>query len=305
LIGNPYASPISIASLLSSNPNKTTGKIWVLDSKLGSFGGYVTFDGSTWSDPTALHNDSTVIQSGEGFFIKTANIETATASFNIVESLKNENTHSASVFAINTSSKDNFELMRVLLKRVTNNVTSHEDGSTVKFYAGGVNELDESDAEKFPNPSGTISLINGNSELAIEHRAKVVAGDEVFVNVSNATMDTNYKLHIYTENFTFNGTAIFYDLKLGTTTLMPIDGSVFEYPFTVTSDPTTQGTRFKIVFSNSVLSDIAISHKPCLYPYLVYNSESLLLNIGSFENNINNFIKSNKLNKIVFTSKLN
>lgn len=311
LIGNPYASPISIAPLLSSNPNKTTGKIWVLDSKLGSFGGYATFDGSTWSDPTALHNGSTVLQSGEGFFIKTANIGTATTTFNIVESLKNETITSASVFGrsaqTTTETNDSFELMRVLLKKVANNVTTHEDGSTVKFYTGGVNEVDESDAEKFSNPTGTISLINGTTKLAIENRALVVAGDEVFVNVSNATANTNYKLHIYTENFTFSGIATLHDLKLGTTTVMPIDGSVFEYPFTVTSDATTQGTRFKIVFGNTVLSvdDIANVNGVKVYPNPVAKSGTLTLNLGKLVNNTYNYRITNILGQTIQTGKLN
>ncbi|MEY4835581.1 MAG: hypothetical protein RI980_1696 [Bacteroidota bacterium] len=313
LIGNPYASPISIGPLLSSNPNKTTGKIWVLDSKIGSFGGYVTYDATTglWSDPTALHNGSTVIQSGEGFFVKTANLGTASTTFNIVESLKNETISSASVFGrsaqATSETNDSFELMRVLMKKVANGVATHEDGSTVVFYAGGVNEIDESDAEKFSNPNGTISLINGTTKMAIEHRATLVAGDEVFVNVSNATANTNYKLHIYTENFTFSGVATLHDLKLGTTTVMPIDGSVFEYPFTVTSDAATQGTRFKIVFGNTVLSvdDIANVNGVKVYPNPVAKSGTLTLNLGKLENNTYNYRITNILGQTIQTGKLN
>lgn len=309
LIGNPYASPISIGPLLSSNTGKTTGKIWVLDGNLGHFGGYATYDGSTWSDPAALHNGSTVLQSGEGFFIKTVNTGT-THNFYIVESLKNETITSASVFGrsaqTTTETNDSFELMRVLLKKVASNVTSHEDGSTVKFYAGGVNEVDESDAEKFSNPTGTISLINGTTKMAIEHRATVVSGDEVFVNVSNATANTNYKLHIYTENFTFSGVATLHDLKLGTTTVMPIDGSVFEYPFTVTSDATTQGTRFKIVFGNTVLSvdDNANVNGVKVYPNPVAKSGTLTLNLGKLENNTYNYRITNILGQTIQTGKL-
>ncbi|WP_288982498.1 T9SS type A sorting domain-containing protein [uncultured Flavobacterium sp.] len=312
LIGNPYASPISVGPLLSSNPNKTTGKIWVLDSKLGSFGGYVTYDATTglWSDPIALHNGSTVIQSGEGFFVKTANLGTASTTFNIVESLKNETISSASVFGrsaqATSETNDSFELMRVLLKKVTNGVASHEDGSTVVFYAGGVNEVDESDAEKFSNPNGTISLINGTTKMAIEHRATVVAGDEVFVNVSNVSAGTDYKLNIYTENFTFSGTATLHDLKLGTTTVMPIDGSVFEYPFTVTSDATTQGTRFKIVFGNGALSidDNANENNVNVYPNPVSKSSTLTLNLGTLENKTYSYKIVNLLGQTIQTGKL-
>ena len=309
LIGNPFASPILFAPLLTANTAKIDTKIWVLDSKLGSFGGYVTNDGSTWSDPTSLHalNASTTIQSGEGFFIKTKNIGTATTTINIVDGYKNETVSSASVLGRTAQTNDSFELMRVLLKKVASNGTTHEDGSTVKFYAGGVNEVDESDAEKFSNPTGTISLINGTTKMAIEHRATVVAGDEVFVNVSNATANTNYKLHIYTENFTFSGTATLHDLKLGTTTVMPIDGSVFEYPFTVTSDATTQGTRFKIVFGSNVLSsdDYANVNGVKVYPNPVAKSATLTLNLGKLENNAYNYRITNILGQTIQTGKLN
>lgn len=305
LIGNPYASPILISALFSSNSNKTTNTLWVLDSKLGSFGGYVTFSNGTWSDPTSLHNGATTIQSGEGFFVKGASSlnDAITNNFTITEGLKNESVSSASVFG---RSAETNELLRVLLKKVTNNVTSHEDGSTVKFYAGGINEVDESDAEKFSNPAGTISLINGTTKLAIENRALVVAGDEVFVNVSNATANTNYKLHIYTENFTFSGTATLHDLKLGTTIVMPIDGSVFEYPFTVTSDATTQGTRFKIVFGNTVLSvdENANVNGVKVYPNPVAKSGSMTLNLGTLENNIYNYRITNILGQTIQTGKL-
>jgi hypothetical protein len=312
LIGNPYASPILFGSLLSSNTTKIDTKIWFLDSKLGAFGGYVTSDGSTWSDPTSLHaqNASFIIQSGEGFFIKTKNIATSTTTINILDGYKNEIVSSSSVFGRNaqtiTDTNNSFELMRVLLKKVASNVTTHEDGSTVKFYAGGVNEVDESDAEKFSNPTGTISLINGTTKMAIEHRATVVAGDEVFVNVSNATANTNYKLHIYTENFTFSGIATLHDLKLGTTTVMPIDGSVFEYPFEVTSDATTQGTRFKIVFGNTVLSvdDNANVNGVKVYPNPVAKSGTLTLNLGKLENNTYNYRITNILGQTIQTGKL-
>lgn len=309
LIGNPYASPILFGPILTANTAKIDTKIWVLDSKIGSFGGYVTNDGSTWSDPTALHalNASTTIQSGEAFFIKTKNtIASATTTINIVDGYKNETVSSASVLGRTEQTNDSFELMRVLLKKVANNVTSHEDGSTVKFYTGGINEVDESDAEKFSNPTGTISLINGTTKMAIEHRATVVAGDEVFVNVSNATANTNYKLHIYTENFTFSGMATLHDLKLGTTTVMPIDGSVFEYPFTVTSDATTQGTRFKIVFGNSILSvdDNANVNGVKVYPNPVAKSGSMTLNLGTLENNIYNYRITNILGQTIQTGKL-
>lgn len=313
LIGNPYASPILFAPLLSSNIAKIDTKIWVLDSKLGAFGGYVTNDGSTWSDPSSLHGGnsglstpSTTIQSGEGFFIKTKNIGTATTTINIVDGYKNETVSSSSVLGRTAQTNDSFELMRVLLKKVASNGTTHEDGSTVKFYTGGVNEVDESDAEKFSNPTGTISLINGTTKMAIEHRATVVAGDEVFVNVSNATANTNYKLHIYTENFTFSGIATLHDLKLGTTTVMPIDGSVFEYPFEVTSDATTQGTRFKIVFGNTVLSvdDNANVNGVKVYPNPVAKSGTLTLNLGKLENNTYNYRITNILGQTIQTGKL-
>lgn len=311
LIGNPFASPISIGPLLSSNSGKTTGKVWVLDSALGSFGGYATYDGitSAWSDPLALHNGSTVLQSGEGFFIKTANIGTASTTFNISEALKNQTITSSSVFGRSAQSNHNtnssFELMRVLLKKVTNTVTSHEDGSTVIFYAGGSNLMDESDAEKFSNPSGTISLMNDTSKMSIEHRASIVPGDEVFINVSNVTANTNYKLHIYTENFAFSGSATLHDLKLGTTTVMPIDGSVFEYPFTVTSDATTQGTRFKIVFGNLLsVEEYTNANGVKVYPNPVAKSSSMTLNLGTLENNIYNYRITNILGQTIQTGKL-
>jgi hypothetical protein len=88
---------------------------------------------------------------------------------------------------------------------------------------------------------------------------------------------------------------------------MPIDGSVFEYPFTVTSDAATQGTRFKIVFGNTVLSvdDIANVNGVKVYPNPVAKSGTLTLNLGKLENNTYNYRITNILGQTIQTGKLN
>lgn len=316
LLGNPYASAVNISTIIASNTSAIQNKIWLLDPYQSQSGGYITalISGSNivWSNADSLHGklssqfNQNIIQSGEGFFVRGTNVgANAANNFIFGELMKNNSAITASPLGrysqSSTTTDSNLELLRVSLRKVVNNSSSNEDGSTVVFYSGASNDVDDVDAEKFTNPGATLSFINNTYKLAIENRAPVLSGDELFINVSNATANTNYKLKIYTENFTFSGTATLHDLKLGTTTVMPIDGSIFEYPFTVTSDATTQGTRFKIVFGNAVLSidDNANVNGVRVHPNPVDKSGTLTLNLGKLDNNMYNYRITNILGQTI------
>ena len=81
-LGNPYASPISPSAILTDNANFTN--IWVWDPQLGSYGGYVVYSGSAYSNVSGSYTSGQPIQSGQAFFVK----PTISSDFIISESHK-------------------------------------------------------------------------------------------------------------------------------------------------------------------------------------------------------------------------
>ena len=76
LIGNPYASPLHTEAMVQANANT---KVFMVDPTIGTVGGYVTYDGSNWAPTEPALNDKN-IQSGQGFFVRSASNTTFTIS---------------------------------------------------------------------------------------------------------------------------------------------------------------------------------------------------------------------------------
>lgn len=285
LIGNPYASTIDFTSLVSSagvNGGTVSPKLWVIDPAVSTFGNYVTWDPvNHWNDPNAQNsiNQTTTIQSGQAFFVK-GKTSASSSTFTIQESNKVSST-SFNVFG-KTQNID-YDRLRMTVSKIENGSETHKDACVVAFYEGASNQVDDNDVQKFTNPAETLSFLNGTTTLSSEHRAPIVDGDVIFIKLSQA-VESAYKLKIYTENFTFTGTAYLYDLFLGTNVALPIDGSVYEYTFNVTSDAASQGGRFKIVFS-TVLSTVKNDNPYSIvaYPNPTTKSNGVNLNLGSLE----------------------
>lgn len=285
LIGNPYASPIDFSNIIDENGdngNTIAPKIWLMDPKLGTFGNYVTWDPvNQYSNPQAQNalngQNLTVVQSGQAFFVK-GKTEATSSNFYIHESNKTS-TVLTNVFGRNANT--NFERIRVNLEKVGDTIP-HRDACVVGFYNGANNNVDDNDVQKFSNPTETLAFLNGSTSLSSEHRAPIAEGDELFLKLTNATI-SNYKLKIYTENFTFSGSAFLHDLTLGTITNMPLDGSIFEYPFEVTTDPTTQGARFKIVFTTTLSIDDNNIWNISAYPNPTSKNSGINVNLGTLD----------------------
>lgn len=289
LIGNPYASPIDFIDIIDENGvngNAIDPKIWILDPRMGSFGNYITWDqnvGVSDTKATIYVNENSLIQSGQGFFVKRKSGNTS------VPMIINENNKSSGNYN-NTFGRTrartinpNTQRIRVAISKLEDNTDVHKDACVVGFYEGASNAVTGNDVQKFTNAGETLAFVNGNTSLSSEHRLPVANGDVLFIKLTNATT-SNYKLKIHTENFAFTGEAVFHDLKLGTSMAMPLDGSIFEYPFDVTSDATTQGTRFKIVFNTTLGIDETVDLIGIkVYPNPSSNSLGVTLNTGNLE----------------------
>jgi len=279
-IGNPYASPLNISSMLTDNTSFGTN-IWVWDAKAAgtySSGAYNTYESTTNSYTnitTATSGDSpllngTQIQSGQAFFVKSA----ANGTFTIKESHKGS-TFSNAVFRTGALP----ELLRVGLYKQVNNEWSGRDGAmTVILSDAGANQA----PNKMANGTENIAFTKNGANFASNHHLPLVASDVLNVKVWNTTAGANYKLKINTEEFTAtNLSATLEDLFTNARTPLTLDGTAVEYPFTVTTEALSTGDRSRIVFQPSLLSNnIPKSTGFSIVPNPV-TGDSFQVNLGS------------------------
>jgi hypothetical protein len=246
-IGNPYASPLNLTSMLNDTDNAAfAGNIWVWDANAtgeNTVGTYNLFNNGTYTNITSnpVVTSGTQIQSGQAFFVKSA----AGGTFTIKEAHKGT-TFSNAVFRTAAP-----ELLRVGLYKQVNNEWSGRDGAmTVILSDAAANQ----DPNKMANGTENIAFTKNGANFASNHHLPLVASDVLNVKVWNTTAGANYKLKINTEQFaSTNLEATLEDLYSNSRTPLTLDGSAVEYPFTVTTDALSTGDRFKIIFQNAVL----------------------------------------------------
>ena len=286
IIGNPYASPIDFGTILADPLNQGVKKIWLIDPTVGQFGSYITYDAvaGVYSNGSSSFSGSTVVQSGQAFFVLAAGTGSLkTTTLTIKESHKSSATTNTTLNrSSNSKTAKGSALFRILLEKDSGTSYTNMDGCVAVFYEGGSNAVEENDAYKLSNPGENVSLFN-TSSFSIEHRAPVQDADFLTLRISQSIVGANYRLKLYTENFTFSGTAYLQDLFLGTTTQISLDGSVFEYKYQVTANSASIGNRFKVIFKqNATLSlENVDSSEFNIYPNPVTSSEIINLQFNS------------------------
>ncbi len=299
LIGNPYASPIDLNSILDANTSLEK-YFWVWDPNGTNFGTYNTFDATlnTYSVTNVSYANSTVIQSGQAFFVKA--LSGQSGSFTIAEANKNTLTTSTVFKTINTDP----ELLRVNLHKQENNEWLLRDATLAGFFIDA--EANQT-ANKLANVTENIAFTKNGNYFASEHHLPLVSTDTLNVRIWKTTAGANYKLKINTEQFTTTGLdATLQDMYTNSNTPLSLDGTAVEYSFTVTSDATSSGDRFRIVFSptlgthNFATSSIKISPNPIIgdsfqvslgslsagnYDYFIANSIGQEIEKGSIMHN--------------------
>ena len=331
IVGNPYASPIDFKTILNDGSNSGIGKkIWFIDPTFGSYGAYVTWDDvngysdyetkrNPGSDPNPA-NQSTIMQSGEAFFVKATS---GTSTLTIKETHKA--TSNSNIVFNRVANTVSSERLRVTLHKEENNIWNKKDAVVAGFYSGGNNAYDTSDVPKISNPSETLAFYTDTRSLSSEHRAPIQNNDFLMLRLSLTTENSNYKLKIFTEDFSYTGQALLQDLFLNTITPFSVDGSVFEYDFVVTADALSSGNRFKILFqntlSNSTFSqenNFVIYPNPTtfeqgihistqqpsseIYEYRIYNCLGQIVESKkiTFDNQLTNISFSQKLNQGIY-----
>ena len=275
LLSNPYASAINPVSLIANNSGH---KLWLIDPSLGSFGAYVTYDGSNWSLPTPTGTDA-LIQSGQGFFTRSG----AASTFSIKESDKAAGSSNTwfEKNANTVSTVENADKIRVLLYKNIDNNFKLADAILSVNYNEGSNEINAMDSNKISNFNESIMFRNNTTNLSIEHRALPLSTEIQPVRLTGTSV-LQYQLRVYTENYTNSALIpVLEDTVNGTFTEIPMDGSVITIPFTgVVSSSTNPDNRFQIVYQTN-LSTVGTSKLVAsVFPNPITNNQ-LNVNLGT------------------------
>ncbi len=298
-IGNPYASPLNLTTMLASNTS-FGGNIWVWDANVAgvySVGTYNLFDNGTYSNISSNPNISGAqIQSGQAFFVKQSSGNSV--DFSIQEA------HKGAIFS-NAVFRDAApaQLLRVGLYKQTNNEWSGRDGAMAVFLSDA--EANQT-TNKISNGSENVAFTKNSELFASEHHLPLVASDVLNVRVWNTTASANYKLKINTEQFTTtNLDATLEDLFTNSRTPIALDGTAIEYPFAVTTDAASTGNRFRIVFQNAALgmnnpkaNGITILPNPI-------TGDTFQVNLGTLEMGMYTYSICNALGQEVETGSIN
>jgi hypothetical protein len=298
-IGNPYASPLNLTTMLASNTS-FGGNIWVWDANVAgdySVGTYNLFDNGTYSNISSNPNISGAqIQSGQAFFVKQSSGNSV--DFSIQEAHKGATFNNA-VFRDAAPA----QLLRVGIYKQTNNEWSGRDGAMAVFLSDA--EANQT-TNKISNGSENVAFTKNSELFASEHHLPLVASDVLNVRVWNTTASANYKLKINTEQFTTtNLDATLEDLFTNSRTPIALDGTAIEYPFAVTTDAASTGNRFRIVFQNAALgmnnpkaNGITILPNPI-------TGDTFQVNLGTLEMGMYTYSICNALGQEVETGSIN
>jgi hypothetical protein len=299
-IGNPYASPLSLSSMITSNNASFEGNIWIWDANTtvaNPVGIYNLYNNGTYTNVTSTPvAPTTEIQSGQAFFVRS----TGGDSFIIQESNKGITNSAASIVFRDAAPA---QLLRVGLYKQVNNEWEGRDGAmTVLLPNVNTNQT----PNKMANGTENIAFTKNGSSFASNHHLPLVASDVLNVKVWNTTAGANYKLKINTEQFnTTNLNATLEDVFTNSRTPLTLDGTAVEYPFAVTTEATSTGDRFRIVFENSTLginnpkaSGISILPNPI-------TGDAFQVNLGTLSTGTYSYSISNALGQEVEKGSIN
>jgi hypothetical protein len=254
-VGNPYASPVDFTLITKGSGIDNLFYTW--DPNLyGSYGlgGYQTVSSSNGWEPvpggTSAYStgvSSSVIQSGQAFFVHSTSPVSSTLSF--TENSKVLNGSSLN-FARGSGDADGDirQFFRVTLFTGARPDGIVADGNAVAFDRIFSDSVDANDAAKLLNSGENFGLKRGGKILAVEAKAPLQVSDTIFYNMTNLRQQ-NYQLRFAPANMEGSGMLAFLlDKFLGSSTPVSLTDSSF-VDFAVTSNAASYAAdRFKVVF---------------------------------------------------------
>jgi len=270
-VGNPYPSPISIASFLSDNSGVIGSTLWFWRKTNGVSGSaYITYSAGTYSSGSqSVYN----IQPGQGFFVR------ATSSGSLQFKNSQRVGTNGSFFRNNSRTTAEGE-GRLWLNLKSNSIVV--GNMALGYKEGATNDLDlVYDGEYLNDSSLALTSSLPGKELSVQHRAAPFVDTDVVPLSFKTDVSGTYSID-------FNGTdgvldtqdIYLEDLLLG----QSVD--IKTTPYTFASAAGTFSDRFRIVYINNALgTDVPVFNANQV---VIYNNE-----INDFVINSGNVIISN------------
>ena len=260
-VGNPYPSPISIASFLSDNSGVIGSTLWFWRKTNGVSGSaYITYSAGTYSSGSqSVYN----IQPGQGFFVR-AN------SSGSLQFKNSQRVGTNGLFFRNNSQTTAAGEGRLWLNLKSNAIVV--GNLALGYKEGATNDLDlVYDGEYLNDSSLALTSSLPGKELSVQHRAAPFVDTDVVPLSFKTDVSGTYSID-------FNGTdgvldtqdVYLEDLLLG----QSVD--IKTTPYTFASAAGTFSDRFRIVYINNALgTDVT-----------VFNANQVII----YKNEINDFV---------------
>ena len=250
-MGNPFASSINLANVMSASSGISTNKFWVWDPALnGSYGvgGYVTYDNGIMVPVSPNYPTATTIIQGEQGFMVQSNATSALLVFRQSCKVATE----ADIFGKPAPVKNQYVYVNLMLHSADSLLLV--DGTAAIFGANFSNAIDQDDAIKFPNQNENIAMLRFNRRMAIEARPIPLLTDTLFLRMTYLGSGEPYALLIKPSNTPNGMQAWLIDKYLNTTTPVKSSDTTL-YDFTANYyDTTTYMRRFMIVYHRGFIA---------------------------------------------------
>jgi hypothetical protein len=247
LVTNPYASPIDWETLYTHNSSNFENAVTVWSPNGGGRGSFVTIQNDGTVTGASGTNLSTILQSGQAFFVQTKAGVVGNPTLTVQETHK-ATTSNLDVFRAGNQT----EQLNIQLKFLNNGTNFNADGVLAVFNNNYSNAVDSDDAEQIANWDEDVALGRNGKSLSIEKRM-LADNDTLFLQINNVTKTSaTYRWEVEPSNFNTPGlTAYLVDKFTGITSALSLS-SVTVVSFTVTNDPLSKDQdRFYIVLKQT------------------------------------------------------
>ena len=262
IVGNPYPSPINMASFVTANNTQITGTLyfWRKTNSTVTSNVYNTWVGGTFTataEPFGNINPQGIIRNGQGFFVEALN-ETATAIVfnNTMRVENNDNQFFKNADANVANNEPATEKHRIWLN--LSDATGYFYQQAISYISGGTSGVDQYDGKNISTGDMLFNSIipNNADHFVIQSRPLPFDPNDVIplsIKITNAGV---YTISINDKDGLFaDGTqAIFLRDNLENTSVNLNNGA---YTFAATAG--TFDNRFELRYTNSALSNTAFN----------------------------------------------
>jgi hypothetical protein len=236
-VGNPYPSPINIATFLADNTSVIAGNLYFWRKTNAATGSaYVTFSGSTFSSGPQTNN---TIQPGQGFIVGAT--AASNLSFNNLQRVADNG-----VFFRNANTTQSEDNSRIWLNLLANNEVVGQ--MAVGYRPDATNEIDALDANYINDSALALNSFVANTELAVQHRAAFEPTDVVALSFKANTAE-NYTIAINAVDGLFDMASQTIFLK---DNVLNTEHDLRSAPYSFTTEVGTFTNRFEIVYQSTL-----------------------------------------------------